>query len=318
MNQGAALTGALLAILATPVTWPLALAGFLLRGGLLLVVLPIVVLPSPVGLGNLLAPTLMTVVFGGVSFEVVVLVGLTVLAIVAWIGVGGLIAATLEAEAARLVGRDQDPAGSVDPDRLAGPRHRVSARILAARLLAHGPTGAALAWGSVRLVALTYRELTSPFDVATPIVLRVLRGAPEVVVVLVTAWMVGEIVGGIAARRIGFGGVGVGRALRDAVVAVARHPLVVLVGFWVPAAALACVVIPSIVAGSTAWGIVRVAMRSSSDPLGATLPILLFVMIWMLGLVLIAVTCAWRAAVWSVADRQLRERRVGSTVSESG
>ena len=82
MSRGAALAGALLATLATPATWPLALAAFLVRGGLLVVVLPIVVLPSPVGLGNLLAPTLMTVVFRGVSVGVVVIVGLVVLAIV--------------------------------------------------------------------------------------------------------------------------------------------------------------------------------------------------------------------------------------------
>ena len=71
MRLGAALTGALLTTLATPLTWPLALATFLLRGGFLLVLLPIVVLPSPVGLGNLLAPILMTVVFQGMSVEVV-------------------------------------------------------------------------------------------------------------------------------------------------------------------------------------------------------------------------------------------------------
>ena len=82
--------------------------------------------------------------------------------------------------------------------------------------------------------------------------------------------------------------------------------------------ALAGVVIPSIVAGSTAWGIVRVAMRSSSDTIAGTLSVVLFVAIWMLGLALIAVTCAWRAAVWSVADRQLRERPLDPSLGRSG
>ena len=58
MTRGAALTRALLATLATPVTWPLALAAFLLRGGILVFTLPILVLPTPVGLGNVLAPTI--------------------------------------------------------------------------------------------------------------------------------------------------------------------------------------------------------------------------------------------------------------------
>ncbi len=103
MRLGAALTGALLTTLATPLTWPLGLATFLLRGGFLLVLLPIVVLPSPVGLGNLLAPILMTVVFQGMSVEVVALAIAGTIAVVAWLVVGGLVAAILEADAARSV-----------------------------------------------------------------------------------------------------------------------------------------------------------------------------------------------------------------------
>ena len=74
VSRGAALSGALLVTLASPATWPLALAGFLLRGGLIVVALPILVLPTPVGLGNVLAPTLTAFVFGGVSVELVAVV----------------------------------------------------------------------------------------------------------------------------------------------------------------------------------------------------------------------------------------------------
>jgi len=321
VSRGAALAGALLATLATPATWPLALAAFLLRGGLLLVALPIVVLPSPVGLGNLLAPTLMTVVFQGLSVGVVAIIGLIVLAMVAWIVVGGLVAATLEAEAARIVSRDEEvaEAAPLEPGRgLDRSGRRVAARILAARLLSHVPTGIALIWGSARLVAVAYRELTSPFDVTSPIVLRVLRGAPEVIAVIVVLWMLGEIVGGIAARRIVLGGVGVPGALRDASKAVVRRPLAVLIGFWVPTAGLVLVVVPSALAATAAWGTVRVVMRSRADPFGATLAVLLFVALWMIGLLLIAVTAAWRSSVWSLAHRDFLERRARSTGSESG
>ena len=67
------------------------------------------------------------------------------------------------------------------------------------------PLGVALALGSIRLVFVTYRELTAPIDVATPIVIRVLRGSPEVVVAVVVTWMLAEIVGALAARRIALG-----------------------------------------------------------------------------------------------------------------
>jgi hypothetical protein len=322
MSRGAALTGALLTTLATPVTWPLALAVFFLRGGLLLVVLPIVVLPSPVGLGNLLAPTLISVVLRGPSAEVAVLVGVGMLAVVAWIVFGGLAAATLEAEAARIVARDEDLAdagpSSGDAPGIEARHRRVASRILAARVAAHVPTGAALIWGSTRLVDVAYRELTSPLDVTSPIVLRVLRGAPEVIVAIVVLWMVGEIVGGLAARRVALAGAGAAAALRDTLHATARRPLAVLVDFWVPTAGLVVVVLPCTVAATAAWQLVRAAMRSQGDAFGATLAVVLFVTLWLVGLLLIAVTAAWRSAVWSVAHRDLWARSAGPAGSESG
>lgn len=323
MSRGAALTGALLATLATPATWPLALATFLLRGGVLVVVLPIVALPSPVAFGNALAPTLMTVVFRGVSVDVAVIIGLVGLAVLAWIVVGGLAAATLEAEAARLVARDEDQTeadrSTSGHDPIVGAGHRrVATGILVARLAAHVPTGLALIWGSARLVAVAYRELTSPLDVTSPIVLRVLRGAPEVIAVIVVLWMAGEGVGALAARRIVLGGAGVARAIRDAILAIARRPFAVLADFLVPTAALALVLLPSTLAAAGGWGLVRAAMRSRDDPSGATLAVVLFVFLWLVGLVLIAVTAAWRSAVWSVAYRDLLARSARPADSEPG
>jgi len=49
MNRGVALGRGLLVTLATPPTWPLALAAFLIRGGILLLVVPIVVMDRPKG-----------------------------------------------------------------------------------------------------------------------------------------------------------------------------------------------------------------------------------------------------------------------------
>lgn len=312
MSRGAALAGALLLTLSTPATWPLALAAFLVRGGFPFIVLPIVDLPSPVGLGNTVAPTLMGVAFRGVSGELAAAVGLVILALVAWIVIGGLAAAMIEAEAARLVA-DNEEAGEVGPDDppVGAPASaaRVASRILVARILAHVPTGIALIWGSANLVDIAYRELTSPFDVATPIALRVILAAPEVVAVTLAAWMLGEILGGIAARRIALARAGIRSALREAIMAVLRHAPAVLSGFWVPTAALALVAGSSVLAASTAWGIARAALRPPAEPFWAALAVVLFVAVWLVGLALIGVTCAWRAAVWSIAG--------GSPVSPS-
>ena len=311
MRPGAALTGALLATLATPATWPLALAAFLLRGGIILVVLPIVVLPSPVGLSNVLAPTLIAVVLGGLSLEIAAIATLGLLAIVTWIVIGGLLAGALEADAVRLVARAEDTgvsAGVSDRPGVASPDRVIAARILAARLLAHAPTSVVLLLGSIRLVGVAYVELTSPDDVTVPIVLRVISGAPEVAAALLVVWVLGEIAGGLATRRIVTDGSPAAVALRDALRAIFRHPLAVAVGFLVPFAGLLLVLVPSTLAATVAWSAVRVAMRSPADLVVGTLAVLLFVSLWIVGLALIAVTAAWRAAVWSVAHGDLWPR----------
>lgn len=307
MTRGAALSGALLVTLATPATWPLALGAFLIRGGIVLVALPLVVLPTPGGLGNVLGPTLTSIALGSASSEVLVVLGLMVVVPLAWLVVGGWLAAALEMEAIRIVALDVQVAGSRRL-RVSPAAGRTAARVLAARLVAVIPLGLVLSWGAIRLVIVTYDELTSPLDVSTPIVLRVLSGASEVVIGIGLAWMVGEIVGAVAARRIVLAGEGVGGALRFAVRSSVRHPLSALASFWVPTLGLIVVLAPSALATAAAAGAVRSVLRGSGDPGEAGEPVailaavLSLVLLWVVGLLLAAVVCAWRTAVWTVAE----------------
>jgi len=297
MTRGAALIGALRATLAKPATWPLATAAFLLRGGIVLLALPIVVLPTPVGLADVFAPTVTGLAFGTVSSEVIVLAAALAGGLLAWLA-GGWLAARLEAEGVRVV--------ALDP---ALVEHGVAGRILVARLTALIPLGIVLVLGSVRVVLVAYLELTSPLDVSTPIVLRVLRDTPEVVAAVLIAWVLGEIVGAIAARRIVLAGEGVIAALRGAVVTVLRHPLTTLVRFGLPTAVLLLVLVPSVVAAGSASSAVGAALTGAGDP-PATLAILvLFVLLWLVGLLLTGVVCAWRAAVWTAAEVTRSGRR---------
>ena len=156
---------ALLVTLATPVTWPLALATFLVRGGVILVLLPIVVLPTTVGLGTTFGPTLTSVAFGSVPLQVIVVAGTVGLVAVAGVVVGGWLAAALEAEGARIVARDEEivalGALVVSPAAaMATSSSRVAARILAARLIASVPLVVVLALGSIRLVGIDLPWLT--------------------------------------------------------------------------------------------------------------------------------------------------------------
>lgn len=310
MSLGATLVTSFLVTLVRPATWPLALAAFLLRGGIVVVVAPIVVIPSAVGFANVIAPLLTSVVFGGVSAAVVVGVGAAAAAVLLWVIVGGLVAGTAEAEGVRLVAADEDvvaatgvaPAGA--PAAVAagerGLRGSTAWRILTVRLLAHVPTLLALAWGAIRVVSLAYRELTVPSETVTPLILRVARGAPDAIAVILVAWLVGETIGSIAARRVVLGGDGVPAAMGGAILRLVRHPLRVLVLALVPLGALLAVLVPSAAAAATAWDALRDSLASGNGSAEAAVLLAVFLVLWSGGVLLLAVIGAWRSAAWTV------------------
>lgn len=321
MSRGGVLLPALLVTLASPATWPLALGAFLVRGGIVLIALPIVVLPTPVGLGTAIAPTLSSVAFGTIPPEFVIASGAIAVGVFAWLVAGGWLAAALEAEAVGMVAGDEEVAGSgfegtrahVEPDTIHLAPATVAGRILVARLMTYLPLGVVLALGSVRLVFLTYRELTVPGDVATPIALRVLRAAPEVVVAAVVAWMFAEIVGAVAARHIVLADAGVGSALRTAARTTLRHPASVLARFWLPTVVLLAVLVPGARAAASAWEAVGAILGGTSDPFRVLVTVVAFVALWIVSLLLISVASAWRAAVWTVAE-VTREGTFGGSI----
>ena len=308
MSPGATLVASFLVALVRPATWPLALATFLLRGGILFVVAPIVVLPSAVGMANVIGPLLTTFVFGGVSTTLVVAILASVVALAAWIVIGGLVAAAAESEAVAIVAIDEEVIGSAGtspalvPERMttARPWFGTAWRVLTVRLIAHLPMILALTWGAFRIVSVTYRELTLPSDVASPLVVRVVRGAPEAVALLVASWIVGEIVGALATRRVVQAGDGVAGALAAGLGRMVRHPVrTALVGL-IPLAALLAVLVPSAAAAAASWDALRASL-ATGDGFGPTFLLLaLFMVLWAGGLVLLAVIGSWRAAAWTV------------------
>jgi hypothetical protein len=301
VSRGASLLPALLITLATPATWPLALGAFLLRGGIVLVLIPIVVLPTPVGIGNLLAPAIVPISLGAFPLPVIAAaVGGGVALAVALVG-GGWLAALLEAEGARLVAADDDLVATAPPRATSGIG-RAANRILVARLVTATPLVLALAWAGVRVVSVTYDELTLPSDPSSSLATRVASGVPDVLLALAIAWMLAEILGAIAARRIALADDPLGAAIRVAVVRTARGPVVALVRLWLPMLGLVVVLVASGVATASAWSAVGAALDGSTGPVVAFLAVVLFVALWLAGLFLIAVTCAWRAAVWTVAE----------------
>jgi len=300
MSLGATLVASLLATLSQPATWPLALAAFLVRGGILLVAAPIIVVPSAVGVANVVTPTVSTFVFGGLSAGLVALALGTFALCLVWLILGGLVAAAAELEViARIVRDDAVPVEAHVRTEVVSST-RLAARILVARLVAHVPTVVALVWATVRLVEVAYLELTQPLDVTLPLVVRVIQGAPDAAAAVLVAWVVGEMVGAIAARRVGLADAGVWRAVGGAVRRVVLHPVRAIVLYGVPTAGLLVVLVPSAFAAASGWDAVRVALTEDVGPLATILTLTVFVGLWAGGLVLASAMTGWRAAAWTV------------------
>jgi hypothetical protein len=295
VSVGATLTASLLAVLERPSTWALALVGFLVRGGWLIVLAPIVVLPTAVGIANVVAPLLEDIAFGRNTEDVVRAAAGALAVGLAWLLIGGLLAAATETETVRRV-------AASDELRRAAPLTRGGGtwRVLAVRMCALLPLLVAIAWAALRFVGVGYRELTNPSDVATPVALRIVLGAPDAALGILGAWLFGEIVGAVAARRIVLAADGPGSALRRAIVWL-RARLARSIGLAaVSTLALIAVLTVTALATGTAWAALRAALAEGDASIGTSLILVSFVGLFVGGLALTGLVSAWRSALWTV------------------
>ena len=300
MTVGATLVASLLATLSRPATWPLALASFLLRGGFLLVLAPIVVLPSAVGVGNVLTPLLSTFVFHGLTPSIALLAAAVGVGVLVWVLGGGLLAAAIESELVRQIAADEEAWGAGEPAADMQVAAHPAWRVLIVRLIASLPLLLALSWGAIRIVTVAYRELTVPSDVAVPLVARVVSGASDAVAIVIGAWLLSETVGGLAARRVILSGERVPVALRAAVLRLLRAPARCAALTVVPLVPLALALLIAILATSVVWEALRAAISLDAGAVVALVLVTALVALFVGGLALIGVASAWRGAVWTV------------------
>ena len=287
---------ALLAALGRPSWWLLALAGFLVRGGVLLFLLAIVSLPSPLIISNIVAPVIVPLALGRIDPGAIALLGGGAAIVAIWLVGGALVAATTEVALIRTARdamlKEGLPVGPVAP-----PRRRLIGRGAASHLLAHVPTALVLAVGSVRIAGVAYIELTDPFDVTTPLIFRIAAGAAGSIAAIVVVWLLDELVGGLAARRIVLRGASVGGGLRGAIGDLVRRPAAALA----PALWTTLVLVIDLAAG---LGIVALAWTqlgerltdSTTDLATTTFWILAFPASWIGALALTGLVDAWRSA----------------------
>ncbi|HEX5590629.1 MAG TPA: hypothetical protein VFX65_10105 [Candidatus Limnocylindrales bacterium] len=302
MTLAGSLAVSLLATLTRPSWWALALAGFLVRGGFLVVLLPIVRLPTVAGLANIFGPTLVGFVFAGPSPAFLVAVAAIAGGVIAWLILGGLTGAALDLALVRDVATDEELEDRPEP------RSGDAARAFALRMAAHLPTAGVLTWGALRLVEATYQELIRPGDPGLPIPIRVALRIPEIVGLLAAAWIAGEAIGGLAVRHLAWGST-LGGALVAAFRSLVRPSgLATLV---VTNTALVLVILGSGLAAGVAWDHLRVVLVDGGAAGDVRVALAVFSLTWVAGVWLVSLAVAWRAAAWTVeVARHLAPRTI--------
>ncbi|HEY7941254.1 MAG TPA: hypothetical protein VID25_04845 [Candidatus Limnocylindrales bacterium] len=295
----------------TPALWSVGLVGFLARGGFLLILLPMLALPSPVSLSVLIGPDLVDA--NGLSARVAALLvlagGLVVLALVA-----GLVMAVL-ADIAAFEGI-LSATGVAVPSRARRPLARLVVKLLALQLAAAVPFLIALVPTVAVMAGVIRQEILLPSDQGLPLWWRVVESTwPWLVVVAATVLLASHIYSVVGrellARHVGLlpptPGSSALRRVLGAPAALLRRPgraVAASVAVWAVGICGAVVAAALIALG---WTIAQVAYLS--PPTGAT--VLATVATWMaaaagtavlvglLGaaLVLLGATAAMRSAL---------------------
>jgi len=281
---------AIAATLTTPEWWAMALAAFLVRGGVLVVLLPILALPTPAGFITDVSPGIQALVLGtptpaGMLLAVAVLT--MVVTGIAWAGLAGSwfdVALVREA------------ATSDELDVTWQPIPVSSSRAFGLRLLAHLPTLLAVVYAVVRIVLVSYEQFTAPDDPGVPIVERVIGRVPDAILAVAVMWLVGEAAGGLALRRAA-AGVGTRAAIAGSFRQLLRPRG--LATFAATTLVVVGVALPFALAAGRAWDHLRSYLLFGVDATQLTAALVVLVSTWILGLLVLGAALALRATAWT-------------------
>ncbi len=284
------MVAAFAATLGRPAWWSMALAAFLVRGGIVLVLLPVITLPTPASLATALSPTVSALAFGGLNGQVVLATSAILVVALGVLGAIGLAGAWLDR--AQLL----EAATDEDLDVPWVPAHASLRQALALRLAAHLPTLFAVAYATFALIGAAYDELLAPGDAAIPLVFRIVARAPETLVLVPAAWLIGEAVGAMAGRRAAAGG-----SFRDALLPAARQVLRLrgLSTLLATTTAVLAVLAPFLFVAARSWEHLRELLLGNAHPALIGAALLVLVATWILGLASTGVALAWRTAAWT-------------------
>jgi hypothetical protein len=296
---------ATIAAFARPAAWPVALAGWLARGGVLAFVLPFIAIPTTTGAATILGPDIVSTALGRPSAALLIAGAALLAGTVGWLVFGGLVGAATDIALIRWLADDLDgwlvPPGAARSSVAASRRSGVTTliRVAVVRAVAHVGLLGIGAWAAGRILSATYAEVVAPTDLAAPLAARVVAAVPDALTVVVITWLVGEAVGGLAARSVVLDGRSVPAALlaagRDLVV----HPLTSGATIVVGLAGLLALVVPALLAASAAWDGARTNLVGDGSLPVALAWTVVFCVTWLGGLVLAGLGATWRSALWT-------------------
>jgi hypothetical protein len=283
--------------LARPDAWPVALVAFLARGGVLIIALPFLVLPTPIGIAAWVGADAISA--DGPTARLLVLAAVAALAVGGAVVLGAVVAAASDRSVLSAWAADS----AVEPPQPRGAVVTV-ARVVAIRVAAAIPPAIAVAWAVPRLADAVYRQLTLPDDLASPLALRVVAMAPEAVLAIALGLLVGELLAGPATVHAVVGGDGAMRALVRVPGDLFRRPVAVLGAYLAGVGLLVAGVGIPLAAGVAAWDLARRSLAAGSAPLPAAAAVLVFVGALVGALAVAGAVAAWRRAsmAGAVAD----------------
>ncbi|CAN5604026.1 hypothetical protein BH20CHL6_BH20CHL6_12710 [soil metagenome] len=318
-GRRAVFAAALGVTLGQPSLWILGSMGFLARGGIVLLLMPILTLPSPVGLSTILGPELLH--GGGLSERAAWLLGAAVIVGILALVAALAIAATADVLAFERYARDDETRNlrraRVPRPVWPGGRARQIVELGAMQALCLVPAAVAIVFAAQHIVTVTRAELISPTSLAQPIALRVIEGSREPLLGAIVALVLGELLYGLASRRLlivrsglrltprGSITWGIVGAIVGGLVRIICRPVGTLASFLAAWLVTVGVVVPVLILYGLAWPSVRAAYLSIPatwrpvDLILLGLVTVSFVGLWLCGALLCGFMSAVRAALWS-------------------
>jgi hypothetical protein len=309
-----------------------ALAGFLIRGGIVLLALPSVVLPSVIGIAGVTGvdafgidgrPTMW-------FFEILAIV---VGGVVAWLALASVIGSLID------VWLIDATVGATDrPIRRGRPLPGIGLLLdmVVVRGLCLLPLAGALAWASSRIYTAAYNELTTPSNLATPLPVRVVENAADAVILVSVVWLATETIAALAVRRLVLSDDGVRGSIVGALVQIVRRPVSTAATVLASTGATVLATALALAATAMAFDWCRVAARSQQPiavvldlgPLSTTrdfrpvifvMTALVLAIAWVTAAALSGIASAWRSAAWTgEVAASMPNTRTGPAPSELG